>query len=67
MAKREGWLGRLGNKLNRMEARLNERRAEVEAETRGTCRARPGAGGRRRVRPRRSPRRPFPRRPPTRP
>ncbi|MEV7560888.1 AI-2E family transporter [Streptomyces sp. NPDC089795] len=35
MAKREGWLGRLGNKLNRMEARLNERRAEVEAETRG--------------------------------
>ncbi|MFI1943808.1 AI-2E family transporter [Streptomyces virginiae] len=35
MAKREGWLGRLGNKLNRMEARLNERRAEVEAETSG--------------------------------
>lgn len=35
MAKREGWLGRLGNKLNRMEARLNERRAEVEAETTG--------------------------------
>ncbi|MFF4266775.1 AI-2E family transporter [Streptomyces virginiae] len=35
MAKREGWLGRLGNELNRMEARLNERRAEVEAETSG--------------------------------
>ncbi|MGW6978641.1 AI-2E family transporter [Streptomyces sp. NPDC054932] len=35
MAKREGWLGRLGNRLNRMEARLNERRAEVEAETSG--------------------------------
>ncbi|MFB6826433.1 AI-2E family transporter [Streptomyces virginiae] len=35
MAKREGWLGRLGNKLNRMEERLNERRAEVEAETSG--------------------------------
>ncbi|MEV8534500.1 AI-2E family transporter [Streptomyces sp. NPDC051211] len=35
MAKRAGWLGRLGNKLNRMEARLNERRAEVEAEARG--------------------------------
>ncbi|MFE9932861.1 AI-2E family transporter [Streptomyces sp. NPDC005533] len=33
MAKREGWLGRLGNRLNRMEARLNERRAEVEAES----------------------------------
>ncbi|WP_327416076.1 AI-2E family transporter [Streptomyces sp. NBC_01233] len=38
MAKREGWLGRLGNKLNRMEARLNERRAEVEAETSGDLR-----------------------------
>ncbi|MFJ6483199.1 MULTISPECIES: AI-2E family transporter [unclassified Streptomyces] len=35
MAMKEGWLGRLGNKLNRMEARLNERRAEVEAETSG--------------------------------
>ncbi|MER5932872.1 AI-2E family transporter [Streptomyces sp. NPDC002054] len=35
MAKRAGWLGRLGNKLNRMEARLNERRAEVEAESMG--------------------------------
>ncbi|WP_326588248.1 AI-2E family transporter [Streptomyces sp. NBC_01294] len=35
MAKRAGWLGRLGNRLNRMEARLNERRAEVEAETSG--------------------------------
>ncbi|MFA7765057.1 AI-2E family transporter [Streptomyces sp. NRRL S-448] len=42
MAKREGWLGRLGNKLNRMEARLNERRAEVEAETRGDL---PGPAG----------------------
>ncbi|MFB7180679.1 AI-2E family transporter [Streptomyces sp. NPDC056257] len=39
MAKREGWLGRLGNRLNRMEARLNERRAEVEAETGGALRA----------------------------
>lgn len=35
MAKREGWLGRLGSRLNRMEARLDERRAEVEAEARG--------------------------------
>ncbi|MFD6970233.1 AI-2E family transporter [Streptomyces sp. NPDC059949] len=35
MAKRAGWLGRLGNRLNRMEARLNERRASVEAETSG--------------------------------
>ncbi|MCX5612491.1 MULTISPECIES: AI-2E family transporter [unclassified Streptomyces] len=34
MAKREGWLGRLGSRLNRMEARLDERRAEVEAEAR---------------------------------
>ncbi|MFI7358532.1 AI-2E family transporter [Streptomyces avidinii] len=42
MAKREGWLGRLGNRLNRMEARLNERRAEVEAETSGDL---PGPGG----------------------
>ncbi|WP_406085156.1 AI-2E family transporter [Streptomyces virginiae] len=42
MAKREGWLGRLGNKLNRMEARLNERRAEVEAETSGDL---PGPAG----------------------
>ncbi|MGW7440249.1 AI-2E family transporter [Streptomyces sp. NPDC054849] len=40
MAKRAGWLGRLGNRLNRMEARLNERRAEVEAETSGNL---PGA------------------------
>ncbi|MFJ4778660.1 AI-2E family transporter [Streptomyces sp. NPDC088762] len=32
MAKRAGWLGRLGSRLNRMEARLQERRAEVEAE-----------------------------------
>ncbi|MFE1895742.1 AI-2E family transporter [Streptomyces yangpuensis] len=35
MAKREGWLGRLGNRLTAMEARLNERRAEVEAESGG--------------------------------
>ncbi|WP_330298330.1 AI-2E family transporter [Streptomyces sp. NBC_00503] len=35
MAKTAGWLGRLGNKLSRMEARLDERRAEVEAETSG--------------------------------
>ncbi|MFD3330192.1 AI-2E family transporter [Streptomyces sp. NPDC058701] len=35
MSKWAGWLGRLGNRLNRMEARLDERRAEVEAETRG--------------------------------
>ncbi|WP_030774567.1 AI-2E family transporter [Streptomyces sp. NRRL F-2664] len=42
MAKREGWLGRLGNRLNAMEARLNERRAEVEAETGGDVPARPG-------------------------
>ncbi|MFJ9338060.1 AI-2E family transporter [Streptomyces sp. NPDC101733] len=33
MAKRAGWLGRLGNRLTRMEARLDERRAEVAAET----------------------------------
>ncbi|MCX4805457.1 AI-2E family transporter [Streptomyces sp. NPDC058682] len=45
MAKREGWLGRLGNKLNRMEARLNERRAEVEAETSGDLPL-PGGPGR---------------------
>ncbi|MFF4492867.1 AI-2E family transporter [Streptomyces sp. NPDC001546] len=32
MAKRTGWLGRLGTGLSRMEARLNERRAEVAAE-----------------------------------
>ncbi len=35
MSKTAGWLGRLGNRLNRMEARLNARRAEVEAETMG--------------------------------
>ncbi|MEV6956697.1 AI-2E family transporter [Streptomyces sp. NPDC051183] len=35
MAKRSGWLGRLGSRLSRMEARLDERRAEVEAETSG--------------------------------
>ncbi|MEU8778774.1 AI-2E family transporter [Streptomyces sp. NPDC048606] len=33
MAKRAGWLGRLGSRLSRMEARLDERRAEVEAES----------------------------------
>ncbi|MFJ3878644.1 AI-2E family transporter [Streptomyces sp. NPDC090077] len=32
MAKRAGWLGRLGSRLSRMEAALDERRAEVEAE-----------------------------------
>lgn len=42
MAKRAGWLGRLGSRLNRMEARLDERRAEVEAEARGDL---PGPGG----------------------
>ncbi|MEU3722044.1 AI-2E family transporter [Streptomyces sp. NPDC031705] len=35
MAKRAGWLGRLGSRLSRMEARLHERRAEVEAEDAG--------------------------------
>ncbi|MET9604672.1 AI-2E family transporter [Streptomyces sp. NPDC006512] len=35
MAKRAGWLGRLGSRLSRMEARLDERRAEVEAEAAG--------------------------------
>ncbi|MFI5543364.1 AI-2E family transporter [Streptomyces sp. NPDC051815] len=35
MTKREGWLGRLGSRLSAVEARLNERRAEVEAETSG--------------------------------
>ncbi|KOG53258.1 membrane protein [Streptomyces virginiae] len=48
MAMREGWLGRLGNRLNRMEARLNERRAEVEAESSGDL---PGNGGRGRATP----------------
>ncbi|MBT2455932.1 AI-2E family transporter [Streptomyces sp. ISL-86] len=38
MTKRAGWLGRLGSRLNRMEALLNERRAEVEAETAGVPR-----------------------------
>ncbi|MFJ3926663.1 AI-2E family transporter [Streptomyces sp. NPDC090022] len=33
MAKTVGWLGRLGNRLNRVEARLHQRRAEVEAES----------------------------------
>ncbi|WP_327264221.1 AI-2E family transporter [Streptomyces sp. NBC_01232] len=45
MANREGWLGRLGNRLNRMEARLNERRAEVEAETSGDLSGRTGPAG----------------------
>ncbi|MDH6544315.1 AI-2E family transporter [Streptomyces lavendulae] len=35
MSKRAGWLGRLGSRLSRMEARLDERRAEVEAEATG--------------------------------
>ncbi|RSS52364.1 AI-2E family transporter [Streptomyces sp. WAC07061] len=35
MAKRAGWLGRLGSRLSRMEAALDERRAEVEAEAAG--------------------------------
>ncbi|MEF2528055.1 MULTISPECIES: AI-2E family transporter [Streptomyces] len=35
MAKRPGWLGRLGSRLSRMEARLEARRASVEAETAG--------------------------------
>ncbi|MBT2468254.1 AI-2E family transporter [Streptomyces sp. ISL-66] len=43
MAKTAGWLGRLGHKLSRMEARLDERRAEVEAETGGDLPVRPGA------------------------
>ncbi|MGI5445260.1 AI-2E family transporter [Streptomyces sp. CA-243310] len=33
MSKRAGWLGRVGRKLSQVEARLDERRAEVEAET----------------------------------
>ncbi|MBZ9597808.1 AI-2E family transporter [Streptomyces yangpuensis] len=41
MAKREGWLGRLGSRLTAMEARLNERRAEVEAESGGDLPERP--------------------------
>ncbi|MFZ3472591.1 AI-2E family transporter [Streptomyces sp. 4.24] len=46
MAKTAGWIGRLGNRLSRVEARLAERRAEVEAETSGNLGdlpARPGA------------------------
>ncbi|MFG2294857.1 AI-2E family transporter [Streptomyces sp. NPDC048603] len=35
MEKRRGWLGRLGNELNRMDQRLSERRAEVEADSLG--------------------------------
>ncbi|MFD9306616.1 AI-2E family transporter [Streptomyces sp. NPDC060048] len=41
MAKTAGWLGRLGSKLSRVEARLAERRAEVEAETSGDLLLRP--------------------------
>ncbi|KJY46388.1 membrane protein, partial [Streptomyces sp. NRRL S-444] len=37
MAKRAGWLGRLGNRLSRMEAQLQARRAEVEAESIGAA------------------------------
>ncbi|MFJ3907396.1 AI-2E family transporter [Streptomyces vinaceus] len=37
MVKRAGWLGRLGNRLSRMEARLQARRAEVEAESIGAA------------------------------
>lgn len=43
MAKSTGWLGRLGHKLSSMEARLDERRAEVEAETSGDMPVRPAA------------------------
>ncbi|MFE2170656.1 AI-2E family transporter [Streptomyces sp. NPDC059447] len=35
MSKTAGWLGRLGRRLNRMEAALDERRAEIAAEARG--------------------------------
>lgn len=35
MSKRAGWLGRLGSRLSQMDARLHERRAEVEAGARG--------------------------------
>ncbi|MGW6685950.1 AI-2E family transporter [Streptomyces sp. NPDC054961] len=35
MVKSTGWLGRLGHKLSSMEAKLDERRAEVEAEASG--------------------------------
>ncbi|WP_328300560.1 AI-2E family transporter [Streptomyces sp. NBC_00435] len=41
MAKTAGWIGRIGNKLSRVEARLAERRAEVEAETSGDLPVRP--------------------------
>ncbi|OKK20797.1 hypothetical protein AMK16_10265 [Streptomyces sp. CB00455] len=44
MTKRAGWLGRLGNRLNRMEALLHERRAEVEAETGGELPGRAASG-----------------------
>ncbi|MBW5484011.1 AI-2E family transporter [Streptomyces bambusae] len=44
MATRTGWLGRIGNRLNALEARLAARRAEVEAETSGVPGRPPGAG-----------------------
>ncbi|MER8094543.1 AI-2E family transporter [Streptomyces goshikiensis] len=43
MVNTAGWIGRLGSRLSRMEARLDERRAEVEAETMGVPQ-KPGAG-----------------------
>ncbi|MFE2478347.1 AI-2E family transporter [Streptomyces sp. NPDC059389] len=45
MAKRAGWLGRLGNRLSRVEARLQARRAEVEAESIGAAAVPAGAFG----------------------
>ncbi|MEU6311190.1 AI-2E family transporter [Streptomyces sp. NPDC047014] len=45
MTKREGWLGRLGSRLSAVEARLNERRAEVEAGTSGDLPPRRGTSG----------------------
>ncbi|WP_327133390.1 AI-2E family transporter [Streptomyces sp. NBC_01343] len=45
MAKRAGWLGRLGNRLSRVEARLQARRAEVEAESIGAAAVPVGASG----------------------
>ncbi|MFE2552420.1 AI-2E family transporter [Streptomyces sp. NPDC059355] len=45
MAKRAGWLGRLGNRLSRVEARLQARRAEVEAESIGAAAVPAGASG----------------------
>ncbi|MCC0096257.1 AI-2E family transporter [Streptomyces flavotricini] len=45
MAKRAGWLGRLGNRLSRVEARLQARRAEVEAESIGAAAVPVGTSG----------------------